>query len=198
VQGEPTFAGSVAQGCDLVAASGDKLLGGPQCGILVGAQELVERIRTSPLYRTFRADKLNIAALEATLIQYLYGDLDAIPVLRLLHMQQDAIRERCRRVADALHGGGLAVEVAIVESVIGGGTAPKSRLPSCAIALRHAQLDASMLLAALRRLDPPLIGRIDDGQVLLDLRTVEPEFDELLVSALSGEIEPSPKAGAQS
>jgi L-seryl-tRNA(Ser) seleniumtransferase len=188
----------VAQGCDLVAASGDKLLGGPQCGILVGAQELVERIRTSPLYRTFRADKLNIAALEATLIQYLYGDLDAIPVLRLLHMQQDAIRERCRRVADALHGGGLAVEVAIVESVIGGGTAPKSRLPSCAIALRHAQLDASMLLAALRRLDPPLIGRIDDGQVLLDLRTVEPEFDELLVSALSGEIEPSPKAGAQS
>lgn len=189
VHGEPTFAGSVDKGCDLVAASGDKLLGGPQCGILAGRRELVERIRTNPLFRTFRADKLNYAALEATLIQYLYGDPEAIPVIRMLRLPQDEIRRRCERIAGAVRHDCVAVEVVDAESVIGGGTAPKSRLPSCAIALKHTRLDAASLLRALRQLDLPIIGRIEDGRVLLDLRTVEPEFDGHLIQSLSRGIE---------
>lgn len=185
VRGEPTFAASLSSGCDLVAASGDKLFGGPQCGILVGRREWIDRIRSSPLFRTFRADKLSYAALEATLIQYLYGVPESIPVIRMLRMPEDAIRRRCAYIADAVHSTDLSVNVTGVLSVIGGGTAPKSTLPSHALALKHACLDASALLAALRQLDPPIIGRIEDDQVLLDLRTVEQEFDEFLISALS-------------
>ena len=185
VRGEATLADSVTKGCDLTAASGDKLLGGPQCGILAGQRELIDRIRSNPLFRTFRADKLNYAALEATLIQYLYGDPEEIPVIRMLRMSEAAIRQRCEQMAEALLQNGLAVEVVRVDSLIGGGTAPKSRLPSHAIALKHARLDASALLRTLRQLDLPVIGRIEDEQVLLDLRTVEPDYDELLVQSLS-------------
>jgi L-seryl-tRNA(Ser) seleniumtransferase len=184
VRDEATFADSVTKGCDLTAASGDKLLGGPQCGILAGRRELIDRIRSNPLFRTFRADKLNYAALEATLIQYLYGDPEEIPVIRMLRMPEAAIRQRCEQMTEALLRNGLAVEVVQVESLIGGGAAPKSRLRSHAVALKHARLDASTLLGALRRLDPPVIGRIEDNQVLLDLRTVEPESDELLIWSL--------------
>ena len=185
VRGEASFADSVAKGCDLVAASGDKLLGGPQCGILVGRKELVDIVRKSPLFRTFRADKLNYAALEATLMQYRDGDAEAVPVIRMLRTPEHTIRQRCERIAEVLHTGELAAGVIQVESVIGGGTAPKSRLASHAISLKHSGLDASTLLALLRRLDPPVIGRIEDEHVLLDLRTVEPEFDEFLIRSLS-------------
>jgi len=191
VHGERTFTDSIAGGCDLVAASGDKLLGGPQCGVLAGRRDLVDRIGASPLYRVFRADKLNYAALGATLIQYLYGDRDSIPVLRMLRMTQDAIRLRCEQVCAAVHNDGLTIEVAGTESVIGGGTAPRSRLASYAVALKHARLDSANLLGRLRRLSPPIVGRIEDDRVLLDLRTVEPEFDSHLIKLLSTCIEPA-------
>lgn len=185
VRDEPTIAGSVAQGCDLVAASGDKLFGGPQSGILVGRMEWVDRVRSSPLYRAFRADKLNFAALEATLIQYLHGDPESIPVIRMLRTPEDAIRRRCEEIAVAVDNAEFVPEVTAVKSIIGGGTAPGSTLSSYALALKHVQLDASTLLAALRRLDPPIIGRIEEDRVLLDLRTVEPEFDKLLIRMLN-------------
>jgi L-seryl-tRNA(Ser) seleniumtransferase len=185
VRDEPTIAGSLAQGCDLVAASGDKLFGGPQCGILVGRTEWVDRVRSSPLYRAFRADKLNFAALEATLIQYLYGDPESVPVNRMLRIPEDVIRRRCEDIAGAVDHADLILTVAPVKSVIGGGTAPRSTLRSHGLALKHAELDASALLAALRRLDPPIIARIEEDRVLLDLRTVEPEFDPLLISTLN-------------
>ncbi len=185
VRDEPTIAGSVARGCDLVAASGDKLFGGPQCGILVGRTEWVDRVRSSPLYRVFRADKLNFAALEATLIQYLYGDPESVPVIRMLRTPEDAIRRRCEDIAGAVDHADIILAVTAVKSIIGGGTAPKSTLPSHALALKHAQLDAPALLAALRRLDPPIIGRIEEDRVLLDLRTVEAEFDRLLIDTLN-------------
>jgi L-seryl-tRNA(Ser) seleniumtransferase len=188
---EATISGSVARGCDLVTASGDKLFGGPQCGILVGRKDWVNRVRSSPLYRAFRADKLNFAALEATLHQYLRGDSESVPVIRMLHMPEDAIRRRCEDIAEAVDHAALILSVTPVESVIGGGTAPKSTLPSHALALRHAQLDASSLLAALRQLDPPIIGRIEEDRVLLDLRTVEPEFDRLLISTLNQPLQSS-------
>jgi L-seryl-tRNA(Ser) seleniumtransferase len=194
VRDEPTIAGSVAQGCDLVAASGDKLFGGPQCGILVGRTEWVDRVRSSPLYRAFRADKLNFAALEATLIQYLYGDPESVPVVRMLRTPEEAIRRRCEDIAGAVDHAHLVVEVTAVKSVIGGGTAPRSTLSSHALALKHGELSASALFAALRRLAPPIIGRIEEDRVLLDLRTVEPEFDQLVISMLNQPLQSSPGA----
>jgi L-seryl-tRNA(Ser) seleniumtransferase len=182
---ELTLGHTVAQGCDLVAASGDKLLGGPQCGILVGRKDLVERIRKDPLFRTLRVDKLVYAALEATLAAYSAKRTDQIPILRMLQMTPERIKERCERVADGVSDGGLSTKVVAAESVIGGGTAPKARLQSYAISLSHGILDAAALLQALRRTDPPIIGRIQDDQVLLDLRTVEPEFDSHLIEGLN-------------
>ncbi len=129
------------EGCDLVAASGDKLFGGPQCGILVGRAEWVDRVRSSPLYRAFRADKLNLAALEATLIQYLYGDPESVPVVRMLRTTEEAIRRRCEDIAAAVDHADLVLAVTAVKSVIGGGTAPKSTLSSYALALKHAELE---------------------------------------------------------
>jgi L-seryl-tRNA(Ser) seleniumtransferase len=193
VRDEPTIAGSVAAGCDLVAASGDKLFGGPQCGILVGRTESIDRVRSSPLYRAFRADKLNLAALEATLIQYLYGDPEFVPIIRMLHMPEEAIRRRCEEIAGAVDHARLVVKTTAVKSIIGGGTAPRSNLSSHALALQHPQLDASALLAALRQFDPPIIGRIEEDRVLLDLRTVEPEFDQLLISVLNQPLQSSPR-----
>jgi L-seryl-tRNA(Ser) seleniumtransferase len=189
-RGETTLASSIAKGCDLVAASGDKLLGGPQCGILVGRKDIVDCIRKNPLFRAFRADKLNYAALEATLAQYLCGDSESIPVVRMLRVPQDELRRRCEGIATALKDPLLTTEVVCMESVIGGGTAPKSKLPSYGIALMHARLDASTLLRALRQFDPPIIARIEDGRVRIDLRTVEPKSDLVLVAALNRALDP--------
>jgi L-seryl-tRNA(Ser) seleniumtransferase len=188
--GETTLASTIAKGCDLVAASGDKLLGGPQCGILVGREDIVDCIRQNPLFRAFRADKLNYAALEATLVQYLYGDVESIPVVRMLSVPGKDLRKRSESIAVALTDPLLTAEVVRMESVIGGGTAPKSKLPSYGLALMHAQLDASTLLRALRQFDPPIVARIEDDRVRIDLRTVEPESDPVVVAALSGVPDP--------
>jgi L-seryl-tRNA(Ser) seleniumtransferase len=159
----------------------------------VGRTEWVDRVRSSPLYRAFRADKLNFAALEATLIQYLYGDPEFVPIIRMLHMPEEAIRRRCEEIAGAVDHARLVVKTTAVKSIIGGGTAPRSNLSSHALALQHPQLDASALLAALRQFDPPIIGRIEEDRVLLDLRTVEPEFDQLLISVLNQPLQSSPR-----
>jgi L-seryl-tRNA(Ser) seleniumtransferase len=184
VRSEPTFIDGFRLGSDLIAASGDKLLGGPQCGLLVGREDLIERIRANPLLRTFRVDKLTYAALEATLMDYLLERHDSIPAVKMLRLSQGEIQSRCRQIADALHPSPLTVEVEPVESLIGGGTAPGSRLPSAALALRHESLTAAALLLKLRRLQPPVIGRVSEDRLLLDLRTVEPDLDATLVSLL--------------
>jgi len=183
IRGEATLAASLAAGCDASAASGDKLLGGPQCGILVGKHELMNRIRRDPLYRTFRVDKLTYAALEATLIQFLSGDQMNIPILRMLQTPSEEIRRRCQQVVSETRGE-IDAEVTPVESMIGGGAAPKSRVASYAIAFMHARISAPDLLAALRHLERPIIGRIEEDRVLLDLRTVEPEFDTFVAESL--------------
>ena len=183
--GEPTIAKSVGSGCDLIAASGDKLLGGPQCGILVGNKPLVEAIRRDPLFRTYRADKLNYAALEATLQQYLAEASEEIPVLRMLAITGQELEIRCAQMADAIQNHELTTQVIAVESVVGGGTTPKARLKSFAVSLTHAAFNTDALLRALRVLVRPVIGRIEDDRVLLDLRTVEPGDDAYLIDALS-------------
>jgi L-seryl-tRNA(Ser) seleniumtransferase len=185
ISSEPTLLRSVGAGCDLVAASGDKLFGGPQCGILVGKAHLIDQIRKDPLFRTYRVDKLSYAALEATLHQYLSDMSDEIPILRMLRISEREIERRCAHVADAVKNAQLTLEVVAVESVLGGGTAPRARLKSFALSLKHVAVEAENLLRALRRLDPPVIGRIDDGRVVLDLRTVEPGNDTYLIEALN-------------
>ena len=193
VRAEPTWLDSFRIGVDLIAASGDKLLGGPQCGLLVGRVDLIERIRKNPLLRAFRVDKLTYAALEATLMDHLLEK--PIPILSMLHAPAFEILRRCEWVAGQVcstasstacrdRSGDLFAEAVPVLSLIGGGTAPAARLQSSAVSLRHATLQPQALLRVLRGLDPPVIGRVCEDAVLLDLRTVEPEFDVKLVSLL--------------
>lgn len=184
IAGESTFAASLAQGVDLVAASGDKLLGGPQCGLLVGRPELIQKIRKNPMMRAFRVDKLTYAALEATLFDYLSGTLDDLPIHRMLAIRPEELMRRCQQIVAEIHAAQLAIEAVPVESLVGGGTAPRATLPSCALALRHASMSAEELSSALRRLDPPIVARIANDTVYLDLRTVPPRFDSRLITLL--------------
>lgn len=185
IRGEPTLRQSFELGVDLIAASGDKLIGGPQCGILVGRTDLIERVRKNPLLRAFRVDKLIFAALEATLLEHLSGTSASSPIERMLSTLPAEIMQRCRNIAGEIVSPDLVVDVFPVTSLIGGGTAPRAALESCAVSLRHASLAAAELLAALRKLDPPVVGRIADDAVLLDLRTVPPRFDASLASLLN-------------
>jgi L-seryl-tRNA(Ser) seleniumtransferase len=167
---EPTAASSLAAGADLVCFSGDKLLGGPQAGIVVGRAELVERLRRHPLQRALRADKLTLAALEGTLA--LHQDPERaraqIPVLRMLDEPVEAVRERAERLAGLVGG-----EVEETVARVGGGALPLAELPSAACAIEEA------LAAPLRLGDPPLLGIVRDGRLLLDARTLtDTEVDE--------------------
>ena len=184
VSAEPTLLDSFRLGVDLIAASGDKLLGGPQCGLLIGRVDLIDRIRGNPLLRTFRVDKLIYAALEATLIDYLSGKSNSLPIVKMLHAPALEVLGRCEWVAGQTRSDDLFAEAVPVFSLIGGGTAPTARLESSAVSLRHATMQPQALLLALRQLDPPVIARVSDDTVLLDLRTVETEFDTTLVSLL--------------
>jgi L-seryl-tRNA(Ser) seleniumtransferase len=188
VRAQPTLLDSFRVGADLIAASGDKLLGGPQCGLLVGRVDQIDRIRQNPLLRTFRVDKLTYAALEATLTDYLSEREDSVPVVNMVRLSPLEIQRRCEWVANQVRSDDLFAETVPVLSLIGGGTAPDARLQSSAVSLRHATLQPQVLLKTLRQLDPPVIGRVSDDAVLLDLRTVEPEFDAVLASLLKRKI----------
>ncbi len=166
--GEPSAKESLAAGADLVCFSGDKLLGGPQAGIVVGRAELVERLRRHPLQRALRADKLTLAALEGTLLLYLDAP-ERIPVLRMLHEPAEAVRARAERLA-ALVGG--AVEETVGR--VGGGALPLAELPSFACAVEEE------LAAPLRAGEPPVVAVVRDGRTLLDCRTLrDAEIDEV-------------------
>lgn len=185
ISGEPSLLQSFESGVDLIAASGDKLLGGPQCGILVGRIDLIDRIRKNPLLRALRVDKLTYAALEGTLLEHLSEETSSIPVERMLSVPPEHLMRRCRGVAERINSSLLVLDIVPVASLVGGGTAPKATLQSCAISLRHTSFPAVELLARLRKLEPPIIGRVSDDTVLLDLRTIPPEFDDDLASLLS-------------
>ncbi len=184
IRAEPTLVDSFRSGADLIAASADKLLGGPQCGLLVGQVDLIERIRRNPLLRAFRVDKLTYAALEATLMEHLLNDGQSLPVVKMLHADPGEILARCERIASRVRGNELTIEITAVQSLLGGGTAPAARLDSSALALRHRRQSPQELLSSLRKRKIPVIGRISEERVLLDLRTVEPEFDATLGTLL--------------
>jgi len=183
---EPGIQESLLSGVDLVAASADKLLGGPQAGLLLGRADLVERVMKHPLARAVRVDKLTIAALAATLDLYLTQSFGEVPIWGMLRASAESIRSRAeawqRRLADL----GVAAEVAAADSTVGGGSLPGERLPTMALAITPQKGSATELLRRLREHDPPVIGRIVDERVLLDPRTVLPGEDDAVVDAVTG------------
>jgi len=184
VGGEPGVLDSLLAGADIVSYSGDKLLGGSQAGMLSGRGDLIARMRSNSLFRALRVDKLTYAALEATLLAYVKHDHDAIPALRMMHLSQDEIGRRAETVAAKIRSSVLTIEVIDGESVIGGGAAPSAVLPTRLLAVTREGLSADEISARLRASGPPVIARVEEGRVLLDLRTVFPEQDESVVAAL--------------
>jgi L-seryl-tRNA(Ser) seleniumtransferase len=183
---EPTVQASIAAGVDVVCFSGDKLLGGPQAGIIAGKQSLIDRLRTHPLMRALRVDKLTLAVLEATLSEYIAGRAhDSVPVRRMLQADADAIEQRAQAMAEKLTDGGWKVALVSGSSAVGGGSAPGLSLPTVLLAVEKAGYSAERLEAHLRSLDPPVIARIDSDRVILDLRTVLD--DDVLLRLLVGD-----------
>lgn len=181
---EPAPASSIAAGADLVLFSGDKLMGGPQAGIIAGSTAAVGLVRRHPLMRALRVDKMTYAALEATLQEYAAGRAAAtVPVARMIALTIDDIAPRAEALARQLQAGAGA-EIFDGTSTIGGGSAPGSALPTRLVALNHPALSAVQIEERLRASDPPVIARIDNGRVVLDLRTVAPEEDGMLLEVL--------------
>lgn len=177
---ERTVQDAVNEGMDLVAFSGDKILGGPQAGIIVGRKALIARLRNNPLLRALRVDKLTIAALAQTLrLHFSKESRKHIPLFAMLDAPLDELRARAQRYAGAVPG----ASVADTKAYVGGGTLPESAFPSCGVALtpKHG---ADAIADRLRRMTPPIIGRIEENRLLLDLRTILPSDDEYVIETL--------------
>jgi L-seryl-tRNA(Ser) seleniumtransferase len=181
---EPRIQDSLASGADLVACSGDKLLGGPQAGLLLGRAALVDRVMKHPLARAVRVDKMTLAALIATLDLYLTQAIGSLPVWDMLGASPESIAKRARGWQSRLGAHGAPVEVVAAESTVGGGSLPGERLPTSAIAISPRRGGAADLLRRLREHEPPVIGRIVEERVLLDPRTVLPGEDDAIVEAV--------------
>jgi L-seryl-tRNA(Ser) seleniumtransferase len=181
--GEPTAKDAVADGATLTVMSGDKLLGGPQAGIMIGTRNAIEACRRNPLTRALRVDKLTLAALEATLV--LYRDPERavrdVPALAMITMRAERVRERAMMAAAALGHDAIACEVVPTEASVGGGAFPTARIPSWAMSFAG---DAVALETRLRGNSPPVIGRIADGRVLLDPRSIPEAHDSEFIAAV--------------
>ena len=180
---EPTPTEVLKQGADLVCFSGDKLFGGPQAGLIVGRKRLIDALKRAPLFRALRCDKLSLSALEATVDAYLRGD-PRLPVLDMMQVGSDELRGRAEHIIAALHGRSLHVRIGAGRAQIGGGTLPRSALPSVTIDVSHPTLGAQALAAALREQPEPLIAYVGRGTVRLDLRTIFPHQDDAVIRAL--------------
>lgn len=179
---EPLAQASLRAGASLVSFSGDKLLGGPQAGILAGKHEIIQRLRRNPMFRALRVDKMVYAALETALRLTLLEQWDDLPVLRMIRLSPDEIAERARRMAGEINASGkLHADVLRGESLLGGGSTPGQALPTCLLAVTP---NAAQLERKLRAHSPPVIARIDDERLLVDLRTVAPEDDATVLAAL--------------
>jgi len=185
VGNEPRVQDVVREGADLIVFSGDKLLGGPQAGIAVGKSRWISAMRQHPLARALRADKLCLAALEATLTSYLEGTAeDDLPTLRMLNTPDPVVEDRARRLADALIREAPTLEVDVVPSVArsGGGTLPTHEIPSFAV--RLGGTDTEALAEGLRYADPPVIGRVREQRLWLDVRALLPGDEEAVIGAV--------------
>lgn len=188
IHGEPGVTESLRGGMDIVTYSGDKLLGGPQAGMISGRKDLVTKIRSNPLFRALRVDKMIYAALEATLLAYVRKQYDAIPALRMMQLPIEEIEARARAVIQAVEistkNQALLLQVLDGESVVGGGAAPAALLRTKLMAIASDPISADEIAARLRRNDPPIIVRVEEDRVLLDFRTVFPEQDGVIIKAL--------------
>ena len=180
---EPTVAAVLASGADLVTMSGDKLLGGPQAGIVLGREELVAQLRRAPLYRAMRPDKMTIAALAETLRLYLMEGPDTVPALRMLRATEDELKAAARALRRKLRRAGVTCELVALEGRAGGGSLPETTLPSWGVALGGEDLEG--LHRRLRIGRPSVVGRIEGERLLLDVRTVLPGEDDELARAVA-------------
>jgi len=187
IDGEPVIKQSLRDGADLVSFSGDKLLGGPQAGLIAGRAELINQMRGNPLYRALRADKLRLAALAATLESYSRGVHP--PTVEMIAMPPEQIEKRANKLLRKIYrktSETLTIEPIATASAVGGGSAPTSSLPTTALAVACKGLTADQIADKLRQWNPPIISRIVDDRVLIDLRTVafseEPELEKALVA----------------
>lgn len=189
LRGEPTVKGALEAGADVVTFSGDKLLGGPQAGIILGKRDVIEAVRKNPLTRALRIDKLTLASLEATLYAYLDRDraMEEIPALRMITMSPDELKRRAlklrRTILRALPD--LAVEVVRETSQVGGGSFPLQDLPTWALAVTPREISVEELEGRLRDGEPPIVARISDDRLILDPRTVFEEEFPLIAEALA-------------
>jgi L-seryl-tRNA(Ser) seleniumtransferase len=182
---ESGVADSLRAGVDLVTYSGDKMLGGPQAGMLSGREGLIQRVRSNPLFRALRVDKLSYAAMEATLAEYVRQNHDSIPFLHMMRLPAEVVRKRAEALRKNITLPGLQIEIIAGESLVGGGSAPTSTLPTFLLALTSPSLSADQLAARLRRNDPSIVTRVEEGRVLMDLRTVFEVEDGELMRALT-------------
>ena len=165
---EPLAGASLTEGVDLVSFSGDKLLGGPQAGIIAGKAELVARVRRNPLYRALRLDKMSVQALSSTLRKLVLGEWNGIPALHMIRQSAEQVRERAQRLAGELGDARVSIEAG--ESLIGGGSTPEQPIATYVMAI--ACEDAAGVERKLRAQDPPVIARIERDRLIIDLRTV--------------------------
>lgn len=186
IVGEPIVSTIVTEGADVVSFSGDKLLGSVQAGLIAGKHAIIDRLRKHPLYRALRSDKVRLAALEATLIAHRRGVAAAeVPVIHMLALTREEIDSRARRLIEQVAGTELELTLQPGESAVGGGAGPTCDLPTMLIAITHPRMTAQEIERGLRTSSPPIVGRISEGKVLLDLRTVFPDEFPELVAALT-------------
>jgi L-seryl-tRNA(Ser) seleniumtransferase len=188
LSGEPVARACVTAGADLVCFSTDKVLGGPQGGVIVGREALVQKARRDPLARALRLGRLPLVALEATLACYLEGDLDGVPAMAALRASAASVRARAEVLRDALAARGVASEVIDLSGAVGGGALADEAVASAGLAIATAQPDA--IAARLRAGDPPVLTRVQDGRLLVDARTVLPDEGDALVGALAAALAP--------
>jgi L-seryl-tRNA(Ser) seleniumtransferase len=200
VKDEPVVRESFKAGINVATFSGDKMLGGPQAGIIAGTKAILERVRKNPLMRALRVDKMTIAALEATLRIYERGTAKRdVPVIRAMAATREQIAERAENFRERLQkmaNGRLRIVLEEGDSVIGGGSAPEMRLPTLLLAIEDGELSASVIEERLRNQTTPIIARTERDRVLLDLRTVAPDEEEIILKALATLAQPSPKVTA--
>ncbi|MBX5476708.1 MAG: L-seryl-tRNA(Sec) selenium transferase [Clostridia bacterium] len=201
LSGEPTVAEALAAGADVVTFSGDKLLGGPQCGIIAGRADLVRACARHPLYRALRVDKVTLAMLTATLRAYLHPDnaRAEIPALAMLAMPAEALAARARALAARLRealGPAAGVDTRAGASVAGGGSAPAREMPTTVVAVRPVRLGAAEAARRLRRGDPAVVVRVAGEAILVDPRTLDPDDDDAIVLAFARALSPGESSRA--
>ncbi|HSE21323.1 MAG TPA: L-seryl-tRNA(Sec) selenium transferase [Pyrinomonadaceae bacterium] len=186
IKDEPTIEEIIKAGADVVSFSGDKLLGSAQAGLIVGKALIVEQLRKHPLYRALRSDKLRLVALEETLVSYQHGNaFEEVPVLRMIQAGATEIQARALKLAERVENPSIKLEVVAGESAIGGGAGPTSIIQTALLAISHETLGAQEIVTSLRNSKPPVIARIAEDKVVLDLRTVFSIQEQALVFALN-------------